>query len=444
MMSAKQGRAIVVGASVAGLFAGRVLADYFEEVVLFDKERLDEGPAPRKAVPQGGHIHAILSPTFRILKRFVPEVVDDLIAGGAHVFDGGRDWRFHIHGRYLATGETGQRLIGSSRPFFEHHLRNRVKEVPNIDLRADHRFSRWLTTPGNARVAGVVVENGAAEAGVAADLTIDARGLGSSLPTELNEMGYEAPREDVVGVDLGYTTRIYRQPSSSPDWTLLIVNPSAPKSWAGGLIEHIEDDRWIVTQFGYFGDHAAAEENAFLQWARGLPVPDIADFLEAAEPVSNFRRFETPKCSMRRLERLKRFPDRLLVMGDAVCRLNPIYGQGMTKAAREAEYLFDSLSAHFVRSSSLDGFCERFRRTLPAAGAEWAWQLTRGADLGYPQTTGKRQPVIGAFMGWYFKRLFEQSASSLDARKRLFDVLMLVDSPDRLMRPRMIRHAFGL
>ena len=129
-------------------------------------------------------------------------------------------------------------------------------------------------------------------------------------------------------------------------------------------------------------------------------------------------------------------------MGDAVCNLNPIYGQGMTKAAKEAEYLWDSLSAHLTKSDSLDGFAAKFRHGLPGAGAEWAWQLTSGADLGYPQTTGKRQ-AIGPFMGWYMKRLFLRSARSLDARRRLFDTLMLVNPPEHLFKPGMIRHALG-
>ena len=129
-------------------------------------------------------------------------------------------------------------------------------------------------------------------------------------------------------------------------------------------------------------------------------------------------------------------------MGDAVCRLNPIYGQGMTKSAREAGYLWDSLSDHLKQTDSLDGFAPAFRRNLPAAGAEWAWQLTAGADLGYPQTTGERPPN-GAFMGWYMKRLFLRSANSIDARKRLFDTLMLVNPPEHLMQPRMILHAIG-
>ena len=160
--------------------------------------------------------------------------------------------------------------------------------------------------------------------------------------------------------------------------------------------------------------------------AQSLVVPDIADFLAISEPVLDFRQFGTRQCKMLRFEKLDKFPDRLLAIGDAVCNLNPIYGQGMSKAAREAGYLWDSLSDHLKQTDSMDGFTDTFRRSLPAGSA----------DLGYPQTTGERQPM-GAFIGWYMKRLFLRSANSLDARKRLFDTLMLVNPPDHLMKPSM-------
>ncbi len=441
-MNNKQGRAVVIGASVAGLFAGRVLADYFDEVILVDKEGLDGGATPRKAVPQGNHIHGILTPTYHVLQRYLPDLIDELIDNGAHVFDGGRDWRFHVYGNVLTQGETGQTLIGSTRPFFEHHLRRCVSAVQNIEIRAGHRFGNWLTGAGNKGIEGVVVENGAGTVELAADLLVDARGRASTLSKELVDFGFDAPEEELVGVDLGYTSRMYRAADFSPDWNLLILNPSAPEKWIGGLIEKVENEQFIVTQFGYFGDHAPADDDGFLQRARTLDIPDIAEFLEVAEPVSDFQRFGTKQTSMRRFDKLDAFPERLLVIGDAVCNLNPIYGQGMTKAAREADHLWNALSGHLAQNESMDGFADSFRRSLPGAGAAWAWQLTSGADLGYPQTTGKRQP-IGPFMGWYMKRLFMRSASSLDARERLFDALMLVKAPENLFKPGMILHALG-
>ena len=434
--------AVVVGASIAGLFAGRVLADFFDRVTLLDKEPLDCGVEPRKAVPQGNHIHGILPPTYRVLKRFLPEVIDDLVAGGAHIYDGGQELNFFILGRWLKRGETGQTMIGSTRPFFEHHLRRNVEAVENIDIRPGRRFSHWLMDGSGKRITGLVYEDEGGEHEEHADLFVDARGRASALPAELDELGFGMPPEDTVGVDLGYTSRLFRAPGFNPDWTLMILNPSAPKTWTGGLIERVEADRWIVTLFGYFNDHAPATDEGFLEYARSLEAPDLANFLEIAQPVSDFNKFGTPKCLMRRFEKMDSFPERLLAIGDTVCHLNPVYGQGMTKAAREAEFLWESLSADLSESGSLDGFSDKFRRQLPNAGAEWAWQLTTGADFGFKQTEGERPPGAG-FMGWYMMRLFTRSAKSLHARKGVFDATMLIKPPDSLMRPRMILHALG-
>jgi len=96
----------VVGASVSGLLIGRVLADYFDEVLLIDKESLDRGVEPRKAVPQGNHIHGILTPMVTALKWLLPGFVDDLVAAGANVFDSGAGTRFHIFGTQLRNGHT--------------------------------------------------------------------------------------------------------------------------------------------------------------------------------------------------------------------------------------------------------------------------------------------------------------------------------------------------
>jgi len=131
------------------------------------------------------------------------------------------------------------------------------------------------------------------------------------------------------------------------------------------------------------------------------------------------------------------------VIGDAVCSLNPIYGQGMTKAALEGEHLAERLAEHFSQSDTLDGFAQSFRKSLPNAGADWAWQLTTGADLAYEQTTGERKPG-GSLMGLYMKRLFERSQETVDTRKRLFDTLMLANPPNHLFKPKMIRYVLGL
>ncbi len=181
----QQGRAVVVGASIAGLFAGRALADHFEEVILLDKEGLDGGPTPRKAVPQGNHIHAILPPTYRVIQRFMPQLVDELVDGGANIIDGGREWKFHVYGNFMARGDIGQTLIGSTRPYFEDCLRRNVSSLSNLEIKTAHRFKNWIASDDKLRMNGVAVTGPDGDVDINADLVIDARGRASTMSKEL-------------------------------------------------------------------------------------------------------------------------------------------------------------------------------------------------------------------------------------------------------------------
>jgi hypothetical protein len=221
------------------------------------------------------------------------------------------------------------------------------------------------------------------------------------------------------------------------------VGPYAPDVWKGGTIASIEDDKWVVTQFAYFGDNAPADDKGFLRFAHSLDAPDVAGFLSVAEPVSDFCEISMRTCRMIRFEKLGAFPDRLLAVADAVCSLNPVYGQGMNKAANEAVFLNQSLRDYLDCHDSLDGFSDGFRCGLPGVGAEWGWQLTRAADLSFKRAVGKRK-AADKLLSRYMKRLLMRAAENLDVRSEIMDAMMLSNSPQSLIRPRMILRAMGL
>lgn len=438
----RQGTAIVVGASISGLFAGRALADHFDHVVVIDKEGLDGGQEPRQAVPQGGHIHAILPPTSDALNRFVPELLANLVADGGHVFDSGEKFRMYIEGMPVAEGFTDQQMVGGTRPFFEKHLRDSVSETENLEIRTNTRFTGWTTDNERKRVTGVHMTDESGSTEVAADLVIDARGRASTLTRELVELGYDAPDTDIVRIGLGYTSRLYTYDGPDHDWNFLAINPTPPDDWAGAAMEKCENGKYILTMFGYFGDHAPADDAGFMDFARKLAAPDVAEFLEHAKPISEYRVYGTPESKFQRYDKMNRFPDRLLPIGDTICSLNPIYGQGMTKVAREVMHLADMLENLPSGQESMTGFCDRFRTSLPDVGAAWAWGLTNGGDLAFPQAEGDRPP-LQKFMSWYMARLFRRSLTDLDTRKGIFNATMLIRKPSTLFRPRMILHALG-
>lgn len=441
-MGYERKRAVVLGASIAGLLAGRVLADFFDDVVLVDKDRLDDQATVRKAVPQGNHVHVILTPTYLTLQRFLPGLIDDLIRHGAPVFDAGQDIRVLLRSKALKNGRTSQPIIGSTRPFFEHHLRRHVMQLSNVEIRSGHRVSRWLMDCDGTRVTGVTAACHGRDKIISADLVVDARGRASTLAAELASAGFEMPATELVGVGLGYTSRLYRVRERAPDWSLLYMNVYEPSTPKGGVIARVENDNWLVTQYGYFGQHAPPDDAGFLRFARSLESPDVERFLTGAEPVSEFCKIGIRECRMMRIDKLDASPDRLLAIGDTVCHLNPVYGQGMTKAANEAAYLWRTLADHLADTDCLDGFADEFRRGLPDVGASWAWRLTKGADLSFAAAIGERR-IADLLMVCYMKRLLTRATESLETRSRIFDATMLAKPPHSLLEPRMILRAMG-
>ena len=204
------GRAVVVGASIAGLFAARALSDFFKSVVVLDGDIFETGTNPRKAVPQGNHIHAILPPAYQALNELMPEVIDKLLGGGAHLFDGGRDIKWRHLGHWLTRGATGRTFIGATRPFFEHHLRQHVEALENVTILSGHRLLEWKIDSSRERVLGVVVKGPKEQLELDSELAVDARGSGSTLPKELVALGFDKPDTEVVEVDLTYTSCLFR------------------------------------------------------------------------------------------------------------------------------------------------------------------------------------------------------------------------------------------
>src|SRR6201987_1572083 len=80
-------RAVVLGASLGGLLAARVLADFYRTVTVVERDELPDDAVNRRGVPQGRHVHALLPRGARILDELFPGILSELVASGAPVWD---------------------------------------------------------------------------------------------------------------------------------------------------------------------------------------------------------------------------------------------------------------------------------------------------------------------------------------------------------------------
>jgi 2-polyprenyl-6-methoxyphenol hydroxylase-like FAD-dependent oxidoreductase len=422
--------AIVIGASMGGLLAARVLADQYDEVTLLERDTLPETHEPRKGVPQGRHAHGLLARGREVLDQFFPGLSEEMVAQGAVYGDLVDQVRWFNHGVYLRNAPSALQGLLISRPMLEDGVRRRLLQLSNVRL-LEHSdalepvFDRTL-----GRVTGVRVQlqpdSGGAET-ITADLVVDASGRGSHSPAWLDALGYAKPREEGVQVHIGYMTRLYRRRPEHLSGKRAIVMAACQPGWRFGVILAQEDDRWIVTLGGYQGDRPPIDEAGYIEFARSLPKPEIFEVIKDAEPLTSLTQYQFSANLRRHYEELSRFPEGLLVFGDALCSFNPIYGQGMTVACTEALALRECLTA------GPHGIARRFFQAASKL-IDIAWQMAVGSDLQNPAVAGKRTAQV-RFINWYLAKLFQAAQHDAVLATRFLEVANLMKPPPSLMAP---------
>ncbi|MFJ6615658.1 FAD-dependent oxidoreductase [Streptomyces sp. NPDC091289] len=421
-----EGHAVVVGAGPAGLFAARVLADVFERVTVVERD--GTGDEQRRGVPQSGHAHDFLIRGHQIAEELFPGLGDELVAGGAHAGDIGRDMRWVIAGRPLVKGDSGLSTVVSSRTFRERHLRARVEELPRVTVLGGQDVEGLSFSEDGSVVDGVLLA-GDKGGKLAADLVVDASGRGSRTPVWLEEHGHGRVEEEKLKVDVGYATRIVRAPADVFAGDVCVNVLASPDSPRGGACQRVEGDRVVVTLYGVLGDHPPVDPEGFNAFAKSLAAPDIHEILEVSEPLSAARRYRFPAALRRRYESMDSFPRGLLVLGDAVCSLNPRYGQGMAFAAMQASALSDHLRAE----EQLPEPDVYFRR-LAEQAVDPVWGMTLLGDLSFPGVQGERTPEMLEALELVGRTQF---AATFDGQLALscLRVFGLLDPPTVLLDP---------
>ncbi|CAG4894170.1 FAD-dependent oxidoreductase [Paraburkholderia saeva] len=421
--------AIVIGASMGGLLAARALSDFYTTVTVLERDAFPAADTPRKGVPQGHHIHGLLSRGSAVLEEFFPGYNRDVVAqSGGMLGDAANDVTWIGRNVKLANGTSD--LIGllASRPVLEGHLRRRLLALPNVHA-VEHCNVRGLASnPARTRVTGVRTRvESKLEETVNADLVVDATGRGSSSAAWLEELGYQPPASEKVEIGIGYMTRTYRRRPTDLNGRLGIVIAGSAPNWRNGALLAQEGDSWIVSTGGFLGDDAPDNDPGFLAYLATLPTMEIHDVVAGAEPLTGYRRYRYASNLRRRYEKLARFPANYLVFGDAICSFNPVYGQGMTVAAQEALTLQECL-----RAGSND-LARRFFRAS-AKIVDIPWDIAVGNDLRHPQVKGAR-PLMLRFINWYIGRLHVAATRDSTLAVAFLKVVNLTIPPPSLLSP---------
>jgi 2-polyprenyl-6-methoxyphenol hydroxylase-like FAD-dependent oxidoreductase len=414
--------ALVIGGSMAGLCAARALSERFDRVTLVERDVFG-GPDPRKGVPQGRHLHALLRRGLDELEGWFPGLNAELQGLGAEEMEFGTDLRWFHYGGWKVGAPSGVVCLGLSRPLLEHAVRQRVLALPNLDRQDGVVVRGLLTDPARRRVTGVRVTKDGVESEIAADLVVDTSGRGSALPRWLAELGRDAVPESVLTVNVGYASRVWRRPpAGTVAWKGCYVLGQSPHSKRLGAIFPVEGGRWISVLAGVLGDHPPIDEEGHARFARELPHPAIADALARAEPLSDIASYRFPAHQRRHYERAS-MPDGLVAVGDAVCSFNPIYGQGITTAALGAR----ALEAHLATDGGGEGASDRFQRRLSGV-LDVPWMMSTGEDLRYPEVEAVR-PWYNGIAQWYTARVHRAALHDPEVARAFYQAMNLVAPP---------------
>ena len=418
--------AVVVGAGVGGLAAAAALSRHFPRVIVLERDALLPETLLRQGVPQGRHVHGLLAGGLDALEALLPGFRDDLLSAGAVPVRLSTDQRLEVPGfDPFPQRDLGISNISLSRPLLERVLRQRVMRLPQVELRCGVRVTAMMPTADGQGIAGVRM--GPAEASIEAGLVVDASGRGALTLEALQVMGMPVPPESNIEVDIRYTCAVFELPMQSDrGWKVLATRPDPAKTGRRAIMFPIEGpSRWLLGLGGVAGDSAPTDLSGYLEYAGTLRTPTAYEAIRLGRLQGDIARFAFPRNLRRHFERLPVFPPGLIPIGDAICRINPAYGQGMSIAAQEAVLLDRSLHRLRAEGAPWSALAQQFFGQLEQVLSE-PWDVAL-QDLAYPHLAEHRPTDFRERMA------FRAAISRLAARND--DIHRLSAEVAQLLRP---------
>ncbi|WP_454790933.1 SgcJ/EcaC family oxidoreductase [Mycolicibacterium lutetiense] len=434
-MAESGSQAVVLGAGIAGLLTARVLSEFYGTVTLVERDTLPTRPEQRKGVPQGRHLHNFLSRGTQVLGELFPGLLAELAAAGAVVDDGDDLSRIYVHVAGYDVRPAG-RLIDprslvayqAGRPFMEFHIRRRVAALDNVMILDNHEVVGPMIAENTVTGARIINRDSGIATVVDAEVVIDATGRAARTTHFLESCGFgSAPEIQAPSVG-GYSSQLLRIPPGRITERMAFVNRGSRS--AGLLLVAYEHDTWMLAitcpdEYGIF----ATDFTEMLEAAEQMLPTTIMAGLRDATPVGQISISRSTAAAWRRYDRMPHLPDGLVIVGDALCNLNPLHGQGMTMAALQALALRDCLRAGHT------DFPRRFHR-LAAEQIEPVWAANRANDrAGAPSAT--RTPR-NRLRSWAQHAALKAATSDIVVAERIFRVRGMIDPPTRLQDPALL------
>ncbi|MGE2713299.1 FAD-dependent oxidoreductase [Mycolicibacterium litorale] len=430
--------AVVIGGSIAGMCAARVLSDVYDQVTVYERDLLPDGPVHRAAVPQGRHVHLLMARGAQEFENLYPGLLDDMVGEGVPILENRPDCiHFGAAGHVLGTNHTLRDEFTAyvpSRPQLEWQIRRRTTAIPNVTV--EHRsVAEPIFDPAAQRVTGVLLDTEPGEREqIPADLVVDATGRGTRLPAWLAQWGFERPPEDTVDVGISYATHQVHIPEGLLAEKVVVAGASVDQPLGLGMLFY-EDGNWNVTTFGVGKVPPPQTFAEICALADTILPAHVSSALRSGEPLGDMAFHKYPTSRWRRYDKLDRFPAGIVPFGDAVVSFNPTFGQGMTMTSLQAGHLRRALQhpePDLARALSK----ATAKTTFPV------WQMNAIGDLTLHRASGPMPKWYGPVGG-----LFDQFLGAAETDPVLAEWFLrrfsLLDSLYMVPSPRLVGRTIG-
>ncbi|NNL58784.1 MAG: 2-polyprenyl-6-methoxyphenol hydroxylase-like oxidoreductase [Nitrosopumilus sp.] len=423
-----QEKAMVIGGSIAGLLAARVLSDHFKDIILIEKDSsMDDGKA-RIETPQANHIHILLVRGREILQGFFPELEKELLKKGANKIDFLNDSRYRLPSGWAPKFNSGIITFACTRTLLENTIRHQIQKIPKINIEQGEQITSFVLEKSNK--ISLKTKEGKEIHG---DLIVDCTGRNTKTPTWLEDIGFPKPRETKIDSFVRYSTRRYIPSKKDRRWKMLAILNKPITNPRIGAIYPIEDGKWLVGLYSIGKNYPPTDEEGFLEFAQHLESRELYDALKDATPDSEIYGYQVQGSRKYHYEEMKQWPENFIVLGDAVSIFNPYYGQGMTSAALGAKTLDDMLKDNKVKK----GFTRKFQKRL-AKEISLPWILGTSEDLRWSTTVGKRPNTITRMVQNHAQKVLLLSPKSKLAAKSFQQMMHMIKSPAIIFHPAIL------
>ncbi|EKF24948.1 2Fe-2S iron-sulfur cluster binding domain protein [Mycolicibacterium hassiacum DSM 44199] len=440
-----RGTAVVIGGSIAGIATAKMLTEFFDRVIVLEKDDSHRRREGRPGAAQAWHLHHLLTAGRIELERIFPGIIDDMVREGAFDVDMAAQYRIRLGGTWKKPGTGDIQIVCAGRPLLEWCIRRRLDDDPRITFRYEAEVSDLIYDRDTNTVLGAVVDDPAEPEIIPAEFVVDASGKNTPVPEILDRLGVGAPEVEQDIINCFYSTMQHRVPPERRwrDKVMVICYAYRPYEDTYAAQYYTDSSRSILSTtlvaYNCYSPPRTAEE--FRRFADLMPSPVVGENIDGLEPASPIYNFRYPNMLRLRYEKKRNLPRGLLAVGDAYTSADPVSGLGMSLALKEVHEMQRLLAQ---RGPSDPGLPRRYYRRI-AKLADTAWFVIREQNLRFDwmKDVTKKRPFYFGVLTWYMDRVIELVHDDPDTYREFLAVVHLVKPPAALMTPRVVAKVLG-